>query len=84
MALNIAIDSLVGAVPVLGDLFDFAWKSNLKNMALLERALETPSAGARADRMFVAGLLAVVLFVSLGLALASAFLMSWVLRSILH
>ena len=37
MIFNVAIDSLVGAVPVLGDLFDFAWKSNNMNLALLER-----------------------------------------------
>ena len=28
MIVNVAIDSLVGAVPLLGDLFDFAWKAN--------------------------------------------------------
>src|SRR5918992_6343141 len=27
MALNIAIDYLVGIIPFVGDLFDFAWKS---------------------------------------------------------
>jgi hypothetical protein len=31
---NIAVDSAVGAVPVLGDLFDFAWKANDRNLAL--------------------------------------------------
>jgi hypothetical protein len=34
---NIAIDALVGAIPVLGDVFDVAWKANLRNVALLER-----------------------------------------------
>src|SRR5678815_1721368 len=33
---NVAIDAVVGAVPFLGDLFDFAWKSNEMNMVLLE------------------------------------------------
>src|SRR5918911_662351 len=27
MAINIAIDYLLGVVPVIGDVFDFAWKS---------------------------------------------------------
>jgi uncharacterized protein DUF4112 len=37
MIINVAIDTLVGLVPILGDLFDFAWKSNNKNLALLEQ-----------------------------------------------
>jgi hypothetical protein len=37
MILNVAVDTLVGLVPILGDLFDFAWKSNNMNMALLDR-----------------------------------------------
>jgi hypothetical protein len=36
MVVNIGIDSLVGAVPVLGDLFDLGWKSNRKNFTLLQ------------------------------------------------
>jgi hypothetical protein len=35
MIINAAIDTLVGLVPILGDLFDFAWKSNNMNLALL-------------------------------------------------
>ena len=37
MVLNVLIDLLAGAVPIIGDLFDFAWKSNSLNLALLER-----------------------------------------------
>ena len=37
MIFNAAIDALIGAIPIAGDLFDFAWKSNQMNLALLER-----------------------------------------------
>lgn len=37
MALNILVDTVVGAVPVLGNVFDFAYKSNERNVALLRR-----------------------------------------------
>ena len=37
MALNILIDSIVGAVPILGNIFDFTFKSNERNVALLRR-----------------------------------------------
>jgi len=34
MAANVAIDSLLGSVPVAGDLFDFAYKANAKNLKI--------------------------------------------------
>jgi hypothetical protein len=42
MMLNIAIEAGLGAVPVLGDLADMAWKANLRNVALLERHFAQP------------------------------------------
>jgi hypothetical protein len=44
MAMNIFIDSLVGSVPVAGDLFDVAWKANQMNLDLLEKDLPAPEA----------------------------------------
>ena len=40
---NIAIDGLVGAVPLLGDAFDLVWKSNRRNLHLLRRHLDGES-----------------------------------------
>src|SRR5690606_28584295 len=37
MAGNILIEALLGVVPVLGDLFDFAWRANIRNLALIEK-----------------------------------------------
>jgi hypothetical protein len=37
MAFNILIDTVVGAIPVLGNVFDFTFKSNERNVALLRR-----------------------------------------------
>ena len=65
MIFNVAIDALLGAVPVIGDLFDFAWKANDMNMALMDRhAYEEhrPSAG---DWVFVTAM--IVMLVVLGL-----------------
>lgn len=36
---NVAIDWLVGLVPVAGDVFDIMYKANLRNVDLLEREL---------------------------------------------
>jgi hypothetical protein len=37
MGINILIDSIFGAIPIIGNLFDFAYKSNERNVALLRR-----------------------------------------------
>jgi hypothetical protein len=36
---NIGVDFMLGAVPVVGDVLDFAWKANRKNARLLEQHL---------------------------------------------
>jgi Domain of unknown function (DUF4112) len=36
MVLNVSIDLIFGAVPVAGDIFDFMFEENMKNMRLLE------------------------------------------------
>jgi hypothetical protein len=50
---NVAIDTFGGMLPVLGDLFDAGWKSNSRNLALLERHLGAPAATERASRAVV-------------------------------
>jgi hypothetical protein len=33
---NVAIDGLVGAIPILGDIFDVAFKANMRNLRIIE------------------------------------------------
>ena len=40
MAGNVAIDTLVGAVPVAGDLFDLLYRSNTKNLKIIRKHLD--------------------------------------------
>jgi len=35
MLVNVALDFVVGSVPVLGDIFDIAFKANIRNVDLL-------------------------------------------------
>ncbi|TAF10565.1 MAG: DUF4112 domain-containing protein [Nostocales cyanobacterium] len=58
MIINMIIDSLVGAVPMLGDLFDFAWKANISNLKLLEDHLQSPGEKKKADQVFMIALFA--------------------------
>jgi|SRR6476661_7375689 hypothetical protein len=60
MATNLVVDVVVGAVPILGDLFDAGFKANMRNLDLLERHVHRPVASTRSSRRFVA-LLAVLI-----------------------
>ena len=68
MLLNLALDALVGMIPLAGDLFDFGFKANQKNLALLtDRANHGGKATAK-DWLAVVG--ASLVFVSvIGLVL---------------
>lgn len=82
MAGNVAIDAVVGAIPILGDLFDFVWKANLRNVALLERHLTAPALARRADRWVVLLVISGVLAMGVGLLAAGILLMRWVFRAL--
>ena len=47
---NVAIDFVIGLIPIVGDFFDFAFKANRKNARLLERHLERRVEKERARR----------------------------------
>jgi hypothetical protein len=40
MLANVALDGVVGAVPLAGDMFDVAFRANRRNMALLRARLD--------------------------------------------
>lgn len=58
MVVNLAIEVVVGMVPLLGNLFDIGWRANRRNYRLLERSLMVGPRETWRDWMFV-GLLAV-------------------------
>jgi len=39
MMTNVGIDTALGSIPLVGDAFDFAWKSNVKNLELYRSAM---------------------------------------------
>jgi len=77
---NIALDAGLGAVPLIGDIFDFAWKANVRNVTLLERHLRDPARAMRADRSFVAFVIGGITVVTLGLFALAAVLTIRLLR----
>ncbi len=73
MMVNVAIDALLGAVPVAGDLFDVAWKANVRNLALLERHAAGARRAATGDWLFVA----VLTLALAAIALVPFLLLGW-------
>src|SRR4051812_43277029 len=43
MAFNLAVENVIDMIPVLGNLFDFYWKANIKNLKLIEEHLAHPA-----------------------------------------
>jgi len=82
MAGNVAFDAVAGAIPLLGDLFDFVWKANLRNVALLQRHLAAPDRAGRADRSFVVLVICGVLAVVLGLLALGILLTRWAIHAV--
>lgn len=76
MVMNLAIDGVVGLVPFVGDLFDFAFKAHTRNLALLEQWLQSPHQTRSSSWAIVVGG-AVVLLALLG---ASA----WILVNVIQ
>ena len=82
MAINVAIDALIGAIPLLGDVFDVAWKAQRKNLELIERASPSSRGEKRAatlgDRLFIG----LVLLTLLGVVLLPLVLSIWLLQEL--
>ena len=82
MGINIGLDFLFGAIPVVGDLFDFAWKSNERNMALIRQRATVSAAqakeGRKSDWLFVA----LIILVLVGLLVGSVLLAAYIVKLI--
>jgi hypothetical protein len=77
MAGNVAVDTLLGAVPLLGDLFDAGWKANKRNVQLLERYASDPRPVARSSRWLVFVLVAALVLLILGSIIGAVLVLRW-------
>jgi hypothetical protein len=79
---NVALDALVGLVPFAGDLFDFGWKANARNLRLLEAWLERPEPTRRASGLAVAVIAVAVLAVVAAILFAGWHVVAWAARTL--
>lgn len=80
---NILIDSFAGTVPVVGDLFDVGWKSNVKNLELLEKHLDLAQS-SQSNPLFIFGLIVLLAIIVLGFAAIAFFTVSWFWSLVVH
>jgi hypothetical protein len=57
MIANVAVEALIGAIPLFGDLFDATYKANLRNVRLLHSRLDQTTSPAAQDKRYLVTLL---------------------------
>lgn len=77
MLANVGIDALVGTVPLAGDLFDVAFKANVRNLALFHRFMEAPGETRRASMGFIVLLLAAAVAIAVGAVWIAVMVLRW-------
>ena len=63
MTMNILIDALVGSVPLLGDIFDIAFKANMRNLRLMQEHYQEGRHKGGAAKVIIPVLLLVLVFI---------------------
>lgn len=88
MALNVVLDTTVGALPIVGDLFDVYWKSNQRNVALLRRHMLAPQSEQgklqRSDRWFVVAIVIAIVLLMIGSFVVAAWLLTALIAAIVQ
>jgi hypothetical protein len=79
MVVNLGIGVLVGSIPLAGDIFDIAWKTNRRNYRLLQRHLSEPRRHTTRDWLFLLSLACIVGLVFATPVLLILWLFAWAL-----
>jgi hypothetical protein len=80
MVANILLETAVGGVPLIGDVFDVFWKANRRNYRILIREKEKPRLKTWRDWIF----LGILVLGALAAVTIPIFLLMWFVRTTLH
>lgn len=80
MGLNILIENLIDVLPLFGNVFDFIWKANNKNIVLIEQHLLNPLSTTLKSRLT----LGLVAFVLLAILIGSVALTIYLFKSLFY
>lgn len=82
MLINLGVDTLVGVVPLLGDLFDVGWKANMRNAALLNGYVMHPLATQRSSRAVVAAVAGALVLMFVGALVVASMFVRWLILAL--
>lgn len=77
MVLNIVLDATIGAIPIIGQIFDFTYKANTRNIRLL-RSHYVEGKHKGSGKGVIAGLLIILLLIFITLTFLTWKLVEWV------
>lgn len=80
MSINILVDSIIGPIPVIGNIFDFYFKSNTRNLKLMQEYFVQGKHQGSGKNTIIIALIILVLILGLliyGLIELSAWILSW-------
>jgi hypothetical protein len=84
MAFNIGLDYVVGAIPFLGDAFDFVWKANKQNVDLIREHATGKDKGTTSDYLFVGLIIVGLIALLIGSIAVSLYILGTVFRDLLN
>jgi predicted small integral membrane protein len=80
---NLLLDTVVGSVPVVGDVFDVISKANFRNMQIVENHIQTfaPTSSAKTDKLFIGLLIAGLIIFAIAVGGIAVLVWSFVANS---
>lgn len=86
MLSNIVTETLVGTIPVLGDIFDAAWKANVRNVELIEKHYHpaTPERSNKKVVGFILGIFLGIVSLAVGMMVLYIYLLIQLLEWLFH
>ncbi len=82
MGLNLLIDNIFDWVPILGNIFDFMWRANNKNISLLEAYLANPREAVAGSRGVIFGVIFLLMALLASFILAAFYFLHWLINYI--
>ncbi|NMG57447.1 DUF4112 domain-containing protein [Geitlerinema sp. P-1104] len=82
MIYNILAESIIGVVPVLGNIFDATWKANMRNMRLLDAHIGSPSPSRKVSLGFMLLVLLGGLLLLVGGLVVAVVMLRWLIGRI--
>ena len=78
MSINVILNALIGAIPMLGDIFSLWFRSNERNLDLARAYLANPTRPTRREWAAVLGLMAIVIAIGALLVWALTAVLGWI------